>query len=80
MSFNPPDTRDEIRDTLVFMGIPYTYEKITGDAGHVFTFHLPKKDNLIAIFGPKSMKLDKKKFKSTYDLKRAIMAEYNELL
>lgn len=80
MSFNPPDTRDEIRDTLVFMGIPFSYEKIKEPKGHVFTFHLPMKDNLIAIYGPRFMKLDKKRYNSTYELKLGIMAAYRELI
>ena len=80
MSFNPPDTRDEIRDTLVFMGIPYSYEKINTPKGHVFTFHLPRKDNLVAIYGPKFMKMDSKRYNSTYELKRAIMGTYKELI
>lgn len=78
MAFNPPDTRDEIRDTLVFMGIPYSYEKLNTPKGHVFTFDLGK--NFISIYGPRFLKLDKQRFNSTYDLKLAIMEKYRHLI
>ncbi len=78
MAFNPPDTRDEIRDTLVFMGIPYKYEKLNTPKGHVFAFDLGK--HFISIYGPQFLKMDKTKFTSTYDLKLAIMREFRHLI
>lgn len=78
MTFNPPDTRDEIRDTLVFMGIEYKYEKMNTPKGHVFTFDLGK--HFISIYGPRFLKMNKTRFNSTYDLKRAIMQEYKHLI
>jgi hypothetical protein len=41
MGYNPPITRDEVQDTLKFMNIPFSYEKINEPGkGHVFSFSL----------------------------------------
>ncbi len=78
MAFNPPETRDEIRDTLYFLGIPYSYEKIKSPKGHVFTFDLGK--HFISIYGPGFLKMGKTRFTSAYDLKCAILQEYRHLI
>lgn len=79
MAWNPPETREEIRDTLFFMGIPYVYEKLKEPRGHVYFFELPK-ENFISIYSPNYMKFNKKTFKSPYDLKREIMRVFAYLL
>ena len=79
MAWNPPETREEIRDTLFFMGISYLYEKVMEPRGHVYFFELPD-GNSIKIYSPNTMKFNKKIFKHPYDLKREIMRAYAHLL
>ena len=79
MSYNPPETRDLIRDTLYFMNIKYTYEKIKEPTKHVYMFELDRK-NTILIYGPRFMKLNRKTYKSAYELQVAVMREYADLL
>lgn len=76
MSFNPPDTRDEIRDTLYFMGIVNTYRKVDGPKGHAFTFTLWDSGLFINILGPRSIFIGKQRFTDTYTAKLQLMKFY----
>ena len=79
MAWNPPETREEIKDSLFFVGISYVYEKLKEPKGHVYFFELPD-ENFISIYSPKFMKFNKKTFKNPYDLKREIMRTYAHLI
>ena len=74
--FNPPVTRDEVLDTLKFMGIPFTYEKIKEPGkGHVFSFDLGD-DEFIDIYGPSFIKYKRKRFTSHRELKEQLLVDY----
>lgn len=78
MCYNPPEFRDQIRDTLYFMGIPYSYEKIKEKTRHVYSFEL---DNYsILIYGPRFTKLNKKTYKSIPELQNAIIDAHRHLI
>lgn len=79
MAWNPPETREEIKDTLFFLGVSYVYEKLNEPKGHIYFFELPE-DNFISIYSPRFMKFNKKVFKNPYDLKREIMRAYAHLI
>lgn len=78
MAYNPPELRQEIRDTLVCMAIPFEYERVNTDKGHTWVFNLDI--GKIVISGYNRIKLGKKSFKSAYDLKRELMTVYNHLI
>ncbi len=64
---NPPELRQELRDTLVCLGLKFEYARVNTDKGHTWTFQtLGEK---IVIGGYKSITMGKQKFRSMYDLK-----------
>jgi hypothetical protein len=79
MCFNPPESRDLIKDTLFCMGIPYEYEKIKQPTRHIYFFELDR-DNTVEIYSPTYMKLNRKTYKSVPELQRAIIQTYADLL
>jgi hypothetical protein len=84
MSYNPPDTRDEIRDTLGFMGIPYKYEKLNTPKGHVFSFALTDGSGDINIYSPSYITWTARKkrvrFHSAYEAKVELLSFYRSLI
>jgi hypothetical protein len=79
MAYNPPDTREEIRDTLFCIGIPYEYQRLDTPKGHVWSFSLPDKKE-VDIYSPSFLRYGKKRYHSAYELKLALMQEYQHLI
>lgn len=79
MCYNPPESREQIKDTLFCIGIPYSYEKIKETTRHIYVFDLPQR-NTVQIYSPNYMKMNKKAYKSVHELQRAIMQKYADLI
>jgi hypothetical protein len=80
MSYNPPDLKYEIRDTLFCLGVPYEYQRINTDKGHVWSFFLPDTKTDVDIYGPKFIRVNKKRVHSTYEAKLLLMNLYKHLI
>ena len=78
MSFNPPDTRDEIRDTLFFMGVPHRYDKRQGRYGH--EYHLRSERADVVIRSPRNIIVNRERLTSAYAAKRSLMTIYSDRL
>ena len=74
MAFNPLDTRQEIQDTLYFLSVNYTKDKIP--TGKMPIFILKTENETIQIFSPYRIQIGKDKFKSTYEAKLELMKRY----
>jgi len=78
MSYNPPETRDEVRDTLKFMGVLFKYEKINEPGKHhVFSFELST--GFIDIYGPSFIKYRRKRYQSHRELVEQLAKDFPEL-
>lgn len=85
MAYNPPDTRDEIRDTLGCIGIPYRYEKVQGPKGHAYNFELQDGLGDICIYSPSYItwigkNKKRERFGSVYETKLGIIQQYRHLI
>jgi hypothetical protein len=77
MGYNPPITRDEVQDTLKFMNIPFSYEKINEPGkGHVFSFSLTI--GFIDIYGPSFIKYRRKRYQSHRELVEQLAKDFPE--
>ncbi len=75
--FNPPENREEIRDTLFCLGAPYEYAKVASPKGHTWVFILPETNTRIQIWGAYTITLDGKRVRDLYTLKRNLMDLYH---
>ena len=66
MSYNPPDSRNCIKDTLFCCNLPYTYQKLDTPKGHVYNFII---NNVVdvKIFNPTNIKVGRKSFRTVRD-------------
>lgn len=85
MAYNPPDTRDDIRDTLGFMQISYKYEKLNTNKGHVFSFEIEDGAGCISIYSPSFISCQfpgkkKERYNSCYEAKLAILHNYRHTI
>ena len=78
MAWNPPESKRELRDTLFCLGVPYEYQRIDTDKGHVWSFHLPDTRTDVDIYSPKFIRVNRKVYKSLVDVKIALMSIYKE--
>ena len=76
MAYNPPETKREIRDTLFCLGVEKTEARYDTPKGHVWSFYLPETKSDIDIYSPSFMRYKKKVYKSTYELKLALISDF----
>lgn len=76
MSYNPPDLREEIKDTLFCLDVEYVYAKVQTPKGHTWLFILPDTNTRIQIWGPNSVTMNGMRIKNTYELKIALIDLY----
>ena len=77
MSYNPPELKYEIQDTLFCLGIPYEYETIKDGTRYVRSFHITETDEYIDIYGVGFIRYAKKKYGSTYELKCHLLQKFS---
>jgi hypothetical protein len=78
MAYNPPDLREEIRDTLFCLGAVYEYQRLDTDKGHVWHFFLPELGKDIDIYSARFIRYGKKRMNSPYEAKVALMQDFQE--
>ena len=78
MSFNPPDLKYEIKDTLFCLGVEYEYTRHNIDKGHVWSFFLPETKTDLDVYGPKFIRFDRKVYRSMYDVKQALIEKFRD--
>jgi|JI10StandDraft_1071094.scaffolds.fasta_scaffold90578_8 hypothetical protein len=78
MGYNPPEIREEIKDTLFCLGVEYVYAKVQTPKGHTWLFILPDTNTRIQIWGAFSVTMNGKRIRNTYELKLALMDLYRE--
>jgi hypothetical protein len=78
MSFNPPDLKYEMKDTLFCLGVPYEYQRLNTPKGHVWSFFLPETKSDLDIYGPRFIRFNKKVYRSMYEAKRAVMEKFHD--
>jgi len=76
MSYNPPDLKYELKDTLFCMGIPYEYTRLNTAKGHVWSFFIPETNSDIDVYGPRFIRFDRKVYRNMYEVKRAVMEKF----
>lgn len=75
MSYNPPELKQEMQDTLYCLGVDYEYETIKNGSMIVRAFHLKKTDTYVDIYGVNSVRYKKKKM-SMREAKLALMSDF----
>ena len=80
MSWNPPELKHEMQDTLFCIGLEYEYESMKTDKGLVRSFHLVKSDEYIDIYSQRFIRYAKKRYNSLYDLKLHLLQKFSHLI
>lgn len=80
MSFNPPELKFEMQDTLFCLGVPFTYNSEKTAKGLVRTFHLPTVDLYIDIYSMNFIRVERARFKSLYEVKKFLMNKFKDLI
>lgn len=80
MSYNPPELKHEMQDTLFCIGIPFTYNSEKTAKGLVRTFHLTEADLYIDIYSPNFIRVERARFKSMYEVKCFLINKFRSLI
>lgn len=80
MSFNPPELKHEMQDTLFCLGVPYTYNSEKTTKGLVRTFHLHEVDLYVDIYSPNFIRIERDRFKSMYAVKCFLINKFRNLI
>ena len=80
MSYNPPELKHEMQDTLFCLGVPYHYNSEKTAKGLVRTFHLHEVDLFIDIYSPNFIRVERDRFKSLYEVKRFLIDKFKHLI
>ena len=80
MSYNPPESKREIRDTLFCLGVEKEEARLDTDKGHIWHFRIPSIKADIDIYSPKFIRFKKKVYRSTYEVKLSLIEEFRHLI
>lgn len=76
MSYNPPENKREIRDTLFCLGVEKKEQRLETPRGHVWSFELPEIKSDVDIYSDRFIRFDKKVYRSLRDVKLALIERF----